>query len=53
LKSDISEGLTVVVAKGRERLAESKRAAQMDMEIFNLKTSNYGEVREHYQLTIT
>jgi uncharacterized FlaG/YvyC family protein len=42
-----------VVAKARERLAVSKRAAQkIDTERFNVKKSNEGDVREQYEVTI-
>jgi hypothetical protein len=38
----------------RERLAVNKQAAQMvDMQRFNLKKLNEGEVKELYQVTIT
>jgi hypothetical protein len=37
----------------RERLAVSKQAAQMiEMEIFNLKMLNKGDVKEQYQVTV-
>jgi hypothetical protein len=43
----------LVVAKVRERLVVSKRAAQkIDMERFNLKKLNEGDVKEQYQVTI-
>jgi hypothetical protein len=43
----------LVVAKLRERLAVSKRPVnKMDMERFNLKKLNEGEVKEQYQVTI-
>jgi hypothetical protein len=43
----------LVVAKVRERLAVSKRAAQkIDMERFNVKKLNEGDVKEQYQVTI-
>jgi hypothetical protein len=43
----------LVVAKVRERLAVSKRAAQkIDTERFNVKKLNEGDVKEQYQLTI-
>jgi hypothetical protein len=43
----------LVVAKVRERLAVSKRAAQnIDMERFNVKKLNEGDVKEEYQVTI-
>jgi hypothetical protein len=43
----------LVVAKVRERLAVSKQAAQeIDMERFNLKKLNEGDVKEQYQVTI-
>jgi hypothetical protein len=43
----------LVVAKVRERLAVSKRAAQkIDTERFNVKKLNEGDVKEKYQLTI-
>jgi DNA repair ATPase RecN len=44
----------LVVAKVRDRLAVSKRAAQIiDMERFNVKKLNKGDVKEKYQVTIT
>jgi hypothetical protein len=43
----------LVVAKVRERLAVSKRAAQkIDTERFNVKKLNEGDVKEQYQVTI-
>jgi hypothetical protein len=43
----------LVVAKVRERLAVSKRAAQkIDTERFNVKKLNMGDVKEQYQVTI-
>jgi hypothetical protein len=43
----------LVVAKVRERLAVSKRAAQkVDTERFNVKKLNEGDVKEQYQVTI-
>jgi DNA repair ATPase RecN len=43
----------LVVAKVRERLAVSKQAAQkIDMERFNVKKLNEGDVKEQYQVTI-
>jgi hypothetical protein len=43
----------LVVAKVRERLAVSKRAARkVDTERFNVKKLNNGDVREQYQVTI-
>jgi hypothetical protein len=43
----------LVVAKVRERLAVSKRAAQkIDMERFIVKKLNEGAVKEQYQVTI-
>jgi hypothetical protein len=43
----------LVVAKVRERLAVSKRAAQKtDTKRFNLKKLNDGDVKEQYQVTI-
>jgi hypothetical protein len=43
----------LVAAKGRERLAVSKRPVnKMDMDRFNLKKLNEGEVKEWYRLTI-
>jgi hypothetical protein len=43
----------LAVAKIRERLAVSKRPEnKMDMERFNLKKLNEGEVKEQYQVTI-
>jgi hypothetical protein len=43
----------LVVAKVRERLALSKRAAQkVDTERFNVKKLNEGDVKEQYQVTI-
>jgi hypothetical protein len=43
----------LVVAKIRERLAMSKQPVKnMDMDRFNLKKFNEGEVKEQYQVTI-
>jgi hypothetical protein len=43
----------LVVAKVRERLAVSKRAAQkIEMDRFNLKKLNEVDVKEQYQVTI-
>jgi hypothetical protein len=43
----------LVVAKVRDRLAVSKRAAQkIDTERFNVKQFNEGDVKEQYQVTI-
>jgi DNA repair ATPase RecN len=43
----------LVIAKVRERLTISKQFAQkIDMERFNLKKLNKGEVKEQYQVTI-
>jgi hypothetical protein len=43
----------LVVAKMRERLAVSKRAAQKtDTERFNLKKLNEGDIKEQYHVTI-
>jgi DNA repair ATPase RecN len=43
----------LIVAKVRERLAVSKRAAQkIDMVRFNVKKLNQGDVKEQYQVTI-
>jgi hypothetical protein len=43
----------LVVAKVRERLAVSKRAAQkIDTGRFNVKKLNKGDVKEQYQVTI-
>jgi glycine betaine/choline ABC-type transport system substrate-binding protein len=43
----------LVVAKVRERLAVSKRAAQkIDTERFNVNTLNEEDVKEQYQVTI-
>jgi DNA repair ATPase RecN len=43
----------LVVAKVRERLAVSKRAAQkIDMERFNVKKLNEGDVKEQYKVTL-
>jgi glycine betaine/choline ABC-type transport system substrate-binding protein len=43
----------LVVAKVRERLAVSKRAAQkVDTERFNVKKLNEGDIKEKYQVTI-
>jgi DNA repair ATPase RecN len=43
----------LVVAKVRERLAMSKQAAQkIDMEKFNIKKLNKGDVKEQYYVTI-
>jgi hypothetical protein len=42
----------LVVAKVRERLAVSKRAAQnIDTERFNVKELNEGNFKEQYQVT--
>jgi hypothetical protein len=42
----------LVVAKVRERLAVSKRAAQkIDTERLNVKKLNEGDVKEQYQVT--
>jgi hypothetical protein len=42
------------VAKVRERLAVSRRAAQkVDKEGFNVKKLNEGNVKEQWQVTIT
>jgi hypothetical protein len=43
----------LVVAKVKERLAVSKRAAQkVDTERLNIKKLNKGDVKEQYQVTI-
>jgi hypothetical protein len=43
----------LVVAKVRERLVVSKRAAQkVDMERFNIKMLKKGDVKEQYQFTV-
>jgi glycine betaine/choline ABC-type transport system substrate-binding protein len=43
----------LVVAKARESLAVSKRAAQkIDTERFNVKKLNEGDVKEQYQVII-
>jgi hypothetical protein len=43
----------LVVAKIKERLAVGKRPVhKMDMDRFNLKKLNEGEVKEQYQVTI-
>jgi hypothetical protein len=43
----------LVLPKIRERLAVSKRhVKKMDMDRFNLKKLNDGELKEHYQVTI-
>jgi hypothetical protein len=43
----------LVVAKVRERMSVSKRAAQkVDTERFNVKKLNEGDVKEQYQVTI-
>jgi hypothetical protein len=43
----------LVVAKIRDRLAVSKQPVnKMDMDRFNLKKLNEGEVKEQYQVTI-
>jgi hypothetical protein len=43
----------LIVAKIRERLAVSKQPVnKMDMDRFNLKKLNEGEVKEQYQVTI-
>jgi hypothetical protein len=44
----------MVVAKVRERLAVSKRAARkVDTERFNVKKLNEGDVKEQYRVAIT
>jgi hypothetical protein len=51
--SDCDTDRYLVVAKVRERLAVSKRAARkIDTERFNVKNLNEGDVKEQYQLTI-
>jgi hypothetical protein len=43
----------LLVAKVRERLADSKRAArEVDTERFNVKKLSEGDVKEQYQVTI-
>jgi hypothetical protein len=43
----------LVVAKVRERLAVSKRAARkIDTERFNVKKLNEGDVKKEYQVTV-
>jgi hypothetical protein len=43
----------LIVAKMMERLAVCKRPVnRMDMDRFNLKKLNEGEVKEQYQVTI-
>jgi endonuclease/exonuclease/phosphatase family metal-dependent hydrolase len=42
----------LVSAKIRERLAASKRPVKMDMDRFNLKKLNEGQIKEQYQVTI-
>jgi hypothetical protein len=43
----------LAVAKVRDRLAVSKRPVnKMDMDRFNLKRLNEGEIKEQYQVTI-
>jgi DNA-binding transcriptional regulator GbsR (MarR family) len=50
--ADCDTGHYLVVAKVRERLAVSKRAAQkIDTERFNVKKLNEGDVKEQYQIT--
>jgi hypothetical protein len=44
----------LIVAKVRERLAVSKRAAQkIDIERFNVKNLHERDAKEQYQVTIT
>jgi hypothetical protein len=51
--ADCDTDRCLVVAKVRERLAASKRAAQkIDTERFNVKKLNEGDVKEQYQVTI-
>jgi hypothetical protein len=51
--ADCDTDRCLVVAKVRERLALSKRAAQkIDTEGFNVKKLNEGDVKEQYQVTI-
>jgi hypothetical protein len=51
--ADCDNDYYLVVAKVRERLAVSKRAAQkIDNERFNVKKLNKGVVKEQYQVTI-
>jgi hypothetical protein len=51
--ADCDTDHSVVVVKVRERLTLSKRAAwKIDMEIFNVKNLNEGDVKEQYQVTI-
>jgi hypothetical protein len=50
--TDCDSDHNLAVAKVRERLAMSKRMVKMmDMERFNLKKLNEGEVKEQYQVT--
>jgi uncharacterized FlaG/YvyC family protein len=52
-RADCDTDHYLVVAKVRERLAVSKRAAQkIDTERFNVKKLNEGDVKEQYQVTI-
>jgi hypothetical protein len=52
-EADCDTGHYLVVAKVRDRLAVSKRAAQMiDMERCNVKTLYEGDVKEQYQVTV-
>jgi hypothetical protein len=51
--ADCDTGHCLVVAKMRERLAVSKRAAhKIDTKRFNVKKLNDGDVKEQYQVTI-
>jgi hypothetical protein len=51
--ADCDMGHCLVVAKYRERLAVSKRPVnKVDMDRFNLKKLNEGEVKEEYQVTV-
>jgi hypothetical protein len=51
--SDCDSDHCLVVAEIRERLAVSKRLInKMDMDRFNLRKLNEGEVKEHHQVTI-
>jgi hypothetical protein len=52
-RADCDTDRCLVVAKVRERLAVSKRAAQrVDAERFNVNTLNEEDVKEQYQVTI-
>jgi hypothetical protein len=51
-EADCDNDYYLAIAKTRERLAVSKQAAQIDMERFNVKMLNEGNVKEQYQVTI-